>query len=206
MFVAVKPPRPRTTAAALLMLIGGCHDRRGGPAVDLRFGQGLQRFRRVDIGCFQRGRPPGGFFVLLGVVLIGFGIATLAAGRVLPIMIIGIVFAAFAVLVTITHLADYVDVTDTTSASLGPGIIVTMLGSAAALAGAIAGCATRRKWWPGMEPREATTSDAACTPGRLHSPEPHRRITTGQLRRCRRQRRCRDSRAPQTTIRSRSWR
>ena len=126
-------------------------------------------------------------FVLLGVVLIGFGIATLAAGRLLPIMIIGIVFAAFAVLGTITHLADYVDVTDSTSASLGPGIIVTMIGSAAALAGAIAGCATRRKWRPGMEPREAydVQRGVHAWPVAFSGAAPSH--PTGQLRRCRRQ-------------------
>ena len=154
MFVAVKPPRPRTTAAALLMLIGGVVMIVGAALPWISdSGTDYNAFEEWTIGFFREDTPPGGMFVLLGVVLIGFGIATLAAGRVLPIMIIGIVFAAFAVLGTITHLADYVDVTDTTSASLGPGIIVTMIGSAAALAGAIAGCATRRRWRPGMEPR-----------------------------------------------------
>ena len=158
MFVAVKPPRPRTTAAALLMLIGGLAMIVGAALPWISdSGTDYNAFEEWTISSvnnvFIEDTPPGGMFVLLGVVLIGFGIATLAAGRMLPIMIIGIVFAAFAVLGTITHLADYVDVTDTTSASLGPGIIVTMIGSAAALAGAIAGCATRRKWRPGMEPR-----------------------------------------------------
>jgi hypothetical protein len=157
-FVAVKPPRPRIIAAALLMLVGGVVMIVGAalPWIS-ESGTDYNAFEEWTIGSinnlFIEDTPPGGMFVLLGVVLIGFGIATLAAGRLLPIMIIGIVFAAFAVLGTITHLADYVDVTDTTSASLGPGIIVTMIGSAAALAGAIAGCATRRKWRPGMEPR-----------------------------------------------------
>jgi hypothetical protein len=158
MFVAVKPPRPRTTAAALLMLIGGIVMIVGAALPWISdSGTDYNAFDEWTISSvtnvFIEDTPPGGMFVLLGVVLIGFGIATLAAGRLLPIMIIGIVFAAFGVLGTITHLADYVDVTDGSSASLGAGIIVTMVGSAAALAGAIAGCATRRKWRPGMEPR-----------------------------------------------------
>jgi hypothetical protein len=158
MFVAVKPPRPRTTAAAVLMLIGGIVMIVGAALPWISdSGTDYNAFEEWTIGTinnlFIEDTPPGGMFVLLGVVLIAFGIVTLAAGRVLPIMIIGIVFAAFAVLGTITHLADYVDVTDTTDASLGPGIIVTMVGSAAALAGTIAGCATRRRWRPGMEPR-----------------------------------------------------
>jgi hypothetical protein len=154
MFVATKPPRPRTTAAALLMLIGGIVMIVGAALPWISdSGDDYNAFEEWIIGFFAEDTPPGPMFVLLGVVLIGFGITTLAAGRLLPIMIIGIVFAAFAVLGTITHLADYVDVTDATSASLGPGIIVTMIGSAAALAGAIAGCATRRRWRPGMEPR-----------------------------------------------------
>jgi hypothetical protein len=154
MFVSAKPPRPRTTAAALLMLIGGAAMIVGAVLPWISdSGSDYNAFEEWTIGDFPNlfieDTPPGGMFVLLGAVLIGFGITTLAAGRILPIMIIGIVFAAFAVLGTITHLADYVDVTDSTSASLRPGIIVTMIGSAAALAGAIAGCATRRRWRPG---------------------------------------------------------
>jgi hypothetical protein len=158
MFVAAKPPRPRTRAAALLMLVGGVVMIVGAALPWISDGgRDYNAFDEWTIGTindlYLEDTPPGGMFVLLGVVLIGFGIATLAAGRLLPIMIIGIVLAAFAVLGTITHLADYVDVTDTTSASLRPGVIITMIGSAAALAGAIAGCATRRRWRPGMEPR-----------------------------------------------------
>jgi hypothetical protein len=158
MLVAAKPPRPRTRAAALLMLVGGLVMIIGAvlPWISHE-GTDFNAFDEWTIGSvnnlFVEDTPPGGMFVLLGVVLIGFGIATLAAGRVLPIMIIGIVVAAFAVLGTITHLADYADVTDATTASLRAGIVVTMIGSAAALAGAIAGCATRRRWRPGAEPR-----------------------------------------------------
>ena len=98
------------------------------------------------IGFYFKDAPAGPMLAFLGVVLLGFGIATLAAGRVLAIVIIGIVVAAFALLGTVVQLSDYSDVTDQTSASLGPGIIVSMAGAVLALGGAIAGCAKRRRW------------------------------------------------------------
>jgi hypothetical protein len=98
------------------------------------------------IDLYFKDEPAGPMLVFLGVVLLGFGIATLAAGRVLAIMIIGIVVAAFALLGTVVQLADYADVADQTSASLGPGILVSMAGAVLALGGAIAGCSKRRRW------------------------------------------------------------
>jgi hypothetical protein len=98
-----------------------------------------------SIGFYFRENPAGPMFALLAAVLFGFGIATLAAGRVLPIMIIGIVLAAFALLGALVQVADYSDVTDDTTATLGIGGFVTAVGAATSLAGAIAGCAKRRR-------------------------------------------------------------
>jgi hypothetical protein len=97
------------------------------------------------IGFYYSEDPAGPVFALLAAVLFGFGIATLAAGRVLPVMIIGIVLAAFALLASVAQVVDYWDVADQTPATLRAGGFVTAVGAAASLAGAIAGCAKRRR-------------------------------------------------------------
>jgi hypothetical protein len=85
----------------------------------------------------------GGLFIVLAVVMFGFGITTLAARRLLPIMIIGIVVAAFG---TLGAIAEYSDYDDSFIGDMGPGLPVVVLGSAVALAGAIVGCAKRKRW------------------------------------------------------------
>jgi hypothetical protein len=147
MFRADKPPRPRTKAAGLLMLVG---------AIVMMGGTGLpwishegadyNAYDEWAIFPYIEDTPVGPALGFFGVVLLGFGIATLAAGRLLPIMIIGIVVAALALSSTVVQLADFADIIDVTSASIGAGIVVSIVGAGAALAGAIAGCATRRRW------------------------------------------------------------
>ena len=82
------------------------------------------------------------------VVVMGMGITTLAAKRILAIAVIGIVAASFSLLISAAQLADYSDFADTPflDAELGAGLPIVVLGSLAALAGAIVTCARRRKW------------------------------------------------------------
>ena len=154
MFTVAKPPRPRTKVAGLLMLIGGII-MMGGTGLPW-ISDGSTDYNAYDewiILPYIEDTPPGPLLGFLGFVMVGFGIATLAAGRVLAIMIIGIVAAALAALGVVSHLVDYADIADSTSASVGAGGVVSMFGALLALAGAIAGCATRRRWPAGMEPR-----------------------------------------------------
>ena len=85
------------------------------------------------------------FFV---VVLVAMGITTLAAKRILAIAIIGIVAASFSLLISAAQLADYSDFADSElpDTEVGAGLVVVVLGSLIALAGAIVTCAKRRKW------------------------------------------------------------
>lgn len=86
----------------------------------------------------------GPVFIFFAVLMLGFGIATLAAKRLLPIMIIGIVVAAFSALGALGVYSDYDDKYGAI-ADMGPGLPVVAIGSLVALAGAIVGCAKRRR-------------------------------------------------------------
>jgi hypothetical protein len=99
-----------------------------------------------DEGPDDAALGPGIMF--FAVVLLGMGITTLTAKRILPIAIIGIVAAALCLLVGAAQLADYSDVADVPlfEAEIGAGLVVVVLGSLIALAGAIITCARRRRW------------------------------------------------------------
>lgn len=104
-----------------------------------------------DINGFDEGPDDvalGGGVIFFAVVLLGMGITTLAAKRILPIAIIGIVASTLCLLVGVAQLADYsewADLSDNPS-EIGPGLVVVVLGSLVALAGGIVACAKRRKW------------------------------------------------------------
>jgi hypothetical protein len=87
----------------------------------------------------------GPAFVLFAIILAGFGVATLAAGRLLPIAILAVVIASFSALAAIVDLADVMDAVDFVGASTGPGLPVALVGSLLALAGSIVALATRRR-------------------------------------------------------------
>lgn len=140
-----KPPRPETNVAGILMLVGavvigiGCFI----PWIE----SGGESFNGFDdiTGGFDDDAATGPVFLFLGLVLVGFGITTLAAKRVLPIMIIGIVAAAFSALGALGVYSDYDDKYGAI-AEMGPGLPVVAIGSVVGLAGAIVGCAKRRRW------------------------------------------------------------
>lgn len=85
----------------------------------------------------------GPVFIFFALVLVGFGIATLAAKRILPIMIIGIVIGAFSALGALGVHSDY---DDKYALDMEAGLPVIAIGSAIGLVGAIVGCAKRRRW------------------------------------------------------------
>jgi hypothetical protein len=87
----------------------------------------------------------GPAFVLFAIILAGFGVATLAAGRLLPIAILAVVIASFSTLAAIVDLTDVMDAVDFVGASTGPGLPIALVGSLLALAGSILALATRRR-------------------------------------------------------------
>jgi hypothetical protein len=87
----------------------------------------------------------GPAFVGFAVILVAFGITTLAARRLLPIAILAVVFASFAL---IFALVDYGDISDFEEAGIveaGPGVPIVIVGSLIALAGGIVALAKRRR-------------------------------------------------------------
>lgn len=148
----LKPPRPSTTVAGVLMLAGavvmaiGCFLpwlSGGGESVN-----GFDQIRSSG----DNDAASGVVFVFLAVVLLAFGITTLAAKRILAIMIIGIVVASLCLLGALGEFSDYNDFADRVGIDIGAGLPVVMIGSAVGLAGAIAGCAKRRRWVPSPTP------------------------------------------------------
>ena len=142
-----KPPPPPCPIGAWLMIAGGVV---------------------MGIGCFLpwltiegdsfNGFTDGGgdeasdgwLFITLGVILLGFGIATLAAKRLLPIAILAVVFAALGVLGALADLGDANDIIDIagafdSDASIGAGLPIVLVGSLVGLAGGIVALATRRR-------------------------------------------------------------
>lgn len=140
-----QPPRPDTKVAAWLMLAGavivavGCF-------IPWLSGSGdsVNGFDDLRID-FDDEAASGFVFMFFAVVMLAFGITTLAAKRLLPIMIIGIVVASVSVLGSLAEYSDYRDFADIFGADVGPGLPIVILGSAVALGGAIAGCAKRRR-------------------------------------------------------------
>lgn len=105
---------------------------------------GFDEFLGLDDNPFET-QTPGPMFVLIAVTMAAFGVTTLAAKRLLPIMIVGIVIGAFSLLAALVELDHYGDYA-TGGTSLGAGLPIVAVGSAAALAGAITGCSKRRRW------------------------------------------------------------
>lgn len=147
-----KPPRPPVRVGSLLLIVGG---------VVLVTGSFLRWFTLGEVhyngfgstnagGAFDIDMNDGAAYVFFGVLSLGFGIAQLAARKVLAVAIIATVFASFAALAAINDVNDLGDLEmfgDLFGGfSRGPGLWVVLLGSLIALGGAIATLSARRRW------------------------------------------------------------
>ena len=142
----VKPPRPAVTVGSLFLVVGG---------VLLIVGSVLNWFT-IEGTKYNGFAGDGGdtkdgpVFVFFAVLLIGFGIAQLAAKRVLAVAILAVVFASFSILAALADVGNVGDAIDLAngfgiSASRGPGLWVVLLGSLVALGGGIATLSKRRR-------------------------------------------------------------
>jgi hypothetical protein len=95
-----------------------------------------------ELGDEDRDGPA---FFGFAVILIAFGITTLAARRLLPIAILAVVLATFAAIFAFADYGDVTDLEDVGLAKAGPGLPVVIVGSLIALAGGIAALAKRRR-------------------------------------------------------------
>ena len=119
------PPRPKAPTAGWLLI--------GGAAV-MVLGSFLTWFTigGEDFTGFTEladETRDGPAFVGFAVILAGFGITTLAARRLLPIAILAVVFAWFALIVAFV---DYGDISDLEEAGLveaGPGVPIVIVGT-----------------------------------------------------------------------------
>jgi len=136
-----KRARPKCRVGAATLLAGAAVITLGAllPWFELA-GESFNGFS--DLGGEVKDGPA---FVLFAIILAGFGVATLAAGRLLPISILAVVIASFSALAAIVDLADVMDAVDFVGASTGPGLPVALVGSLLALAGSIVALATRRR-------------------------------------------------------------
>ena len=135
------PPRPKAPTAAWLLI--------GGAAV-IVLGSFLTWFTigGEDISGFSElgGEDRDGpAFVVFAVILAGFGITTLAARRLLPIAILAVVFASFALIFALVDYGDISDLEDVGLVEAGPGVPIVILGALIALAGGIVALARRRR-------------------------------------------------------------
>jgi hypothetical protein len=96
----------------------------------------------TDLGGEEKDGPA---FVGFAVILAAFGITTLAARRLLPIAILAVVFAAFALIFALADYGDVTDLEDLGLAEAGPGLPVVIIGALIALAGGIVALAKRRR-------------------------------------------------------------
>ena len=146
-----KPPRPATPIAGI-MLIAGSVIMVIGTVVPWGSIMG-ESFNGWDIQDIDNDSSAAGGFVFLAVVLAGFGITTLAAKRLLPIAILAVIFAAFAIFAALGQLILLVQ--DELLGEIGVfgleydasvGLWVVFVGAAMTLAGAIWTLSVRRKW------------------------------------------------------------
>ncbi len=95
-----------------------------------------------ELGGDDRDGPA---FVGFAVILAAFGITTLVARRLLPIAILAVVFAGFALIFALADYGDVSDLEDLGLAEAGPGLPVVVVGALIALAGGIVALARRRR-------------------------------------------------------------
>jgi len=138
-----KPPRPATPIAGIMLIAGSVIMVIGTilPWLSIQ-GESLNGW---DLDDIDSETVAAGGYAFLAVVLVGFGITTLAAKRLLPIAILAVIFAAFAVLAALTDLAEAFDL-EVLGFEVSVGLWVVLLGAAVTLAGAIWTLSVRRKW------------------------------------------------------------
>lgn len=145
----VKGPRPRVPVGAILMIAGAViailATLLPWASFDNESLNGYDDFVLFSDDGLQRLSNPAVFNVIGAVIMLGLGIATLAAGRVLAVTIIGIVSGVLGILGGLIVLVLIADFTDSFGLSLGIGVILQPIAPIVSLAGAIIATAKRRK-------------------------------------------------------------
>jgi len=145
---ADKPPRPKVTIGSVLVIVGAAVAILGSflnwfsvPSEDLDV---------TGFTEFEGETRDGPVFVFLGAVLVGFGIAMLAAGRVLAVAILAVITATLVVLFGLVDFGDVSDAQDLIEGlggefEVGPGLPIIIVGGLVSLAGSIVALSKRRR-------------------------------------------------------------
>lgn len=142
-----KPPRPPVTVASILIIAGACIVILG-TFLPWISGAG-QSFNGWDLAEFQEQADDSSSaagYVGLAVIVGGFGIALLAARRVLAVAILAVIFASLTAVAAAVDLVDALDTFDELGIDLGVGLYVITVGALVALAGSIWALSVRRTW------------------------------------------------------------
>lgn len=139
-------PRPKVTVGGVLLIVGSALALIGAFLPWLTgSGTSLNGFDTYIVSFDSEPlESPGIISVFGGLIGLGFGIALVAAGRVLAVAILGIVFAALGIIVGLALWAIVADSFQGQFASVGIGLILQPIGPVLALVGSIIATATRR--------------------------------------------------------------
>lgn len=138
-------PRPKVTVGAVLLIVGAAIALIGTVLPwTTRPGESLHGFDSYVTSDFQLLEAPGVIVVFGALIGLGLGIALLAAGRVLAVAIVAIVFASIGILVGAGLWIVIADSFEGRTGSIGIGVILQPIGPLIALVGAIIATATRR--------------------------------------------------------------
>lgn len=145
-----KPPRPPVKAGSLMLIASAVGLVLGSVLTWLTVaGASFNGFSSEALNLDENS-PNGGVYVFFAVLLAGFGITQLAARRVLAIAILAVVFASFAVLISLAELGDVSDAVSLLDllgieSSWGPGMPLLVASSLLGLGGAIVSLSKRRR-------------------------------------------------------------
>lgn len=147
---SAKPPRPAVKVGSIMLIVSGVGLVIGSLLNWVTIeGQSINGFSEESLSM-EENSPSGGAFVFFAVLLVGFGIAQLAARKVLAVAILAVVFASFAVLIALAQMSDVSDAITLSDlfgfqSSWGPGVPVLVISSVVGLGGGIATLAKRRR-------------------------------------------------------------
>lgn len=144
-------PRPQVAVGSLLLIVGGVLLIIGAFLPWATFELSIIDVEET-INGFSSGSGStrdGPIFLFFGLLALGFGIAQLAARRILAVAILSVVFGVFALAAALGEIGSLKEDLDSLeefgTASLGPGPWVMLIGAAVALAGGITTLAKRRR-------------------------------------------------------------
>ena len=158
----VKAPRPDVKVGAIMILAGSIISIIGvflpWASANGASANGMDDYFWIDDFTLYDVSAPGTVPIVMAVIMAGFGITLLLAGRVLAVAILAIIGAVIAAIVGVVMWGLMLAFSEAQGPSVGIGAIVQPIAPLLSLAGAIVATAKRRKMVmaePGQAPRFA---------------------------------------------------